>query len=305
MKTTVDYLSFRTKHNHFKILEALRPVFGTASDLVTMNTGLRGRDGWEKSAELMIVDFRVATIDYGGINQRDWLRVQIPGSGCEWVQRWDIVESLGAFLDAEIRRLDIALTTFLREVMYSDVLAAHAAGEFMGRNGGVNPNLKKIENSDKMVGNTAYIGLRTSDKMLRCYEKGKESLKALAGSQRAAITTYEGFPIEDVFRVELELKAKDIYVPFTAIGRRDEVFAGAYPFTAKLLEGVPEWRMQKLPDFKAKAAITQALENCRHSYGPTIRAGLEYCGGDYQKLLSIIMASEPSASLVEAGVLCV
>lgn len=305
MKTTIDYLSFRTKQNPYKIHEALKPVFGTASDMLTLEMGGRGRDGWANSASLMMVDFKIGTIDYGGETQRDWMRVQMPGSGCEWVQDWAMVPRVGESLEGEIRRLDIALTTFEREVSYSDVLAAHAGGEFKGRNGGINPNLKKIENSDTNAGNTAYIGLRTSDKMLRCYEKGKESLKALAGSQRASITHYEGYPIDDVFRVELELKAKEIYIPWTAIDRRDDVFAGAYPFTARLLDSASEWRMQKLPDFKAKAAMTKALENCRHSYGGIIRAGLLYCGGDRQKLLDLIMGSEPSRSLVDAGVLCV
>lgn len=305
MKTTIDYLSFRTRFDHFVILEKLKPIFGTAFDLLVLETGGKGRDGWAYSADLKIVDVKVGTIDYGGESQRGWARVQIPGSGCEWVQDWDAAEALGVTLEAEIRRLDIALTTFESEVTYADVLRAHAEGEFKGRNGGINPNLRRIENSDPMAGNTAYIGLRTSDKMLRCYEKGKESLKALAGSQRAAIKEYQGFPIEDVFRVELELKAKEIYIPFTAIGRRDHVFAGAYPFTSRLLEFVPEWRMQKLPDFKAKAAITKALENCRHSYGGILRAGLEYCGGDIQKLMALVIAEEPSRALVEAGVLTV
>lgn len=305
MKTTIDYLTLRTRSDHFTILEKLRPIFGTASDLLNLETGGKGRDGYTNTAELKIVDIKVGTIDYGGESQRGWARVQIPGSGCEWVQDWQLVEDLGNILEAEIRRLDIALTTFQGEITYSDVVLAHENGEFKGRKGGVNPNLKKIENSDPMTGNTAYIGLRTSDKFLRCYEKGKESLKALAGSQRAAITQYQGFPIEDVFRVELELKASEIYIPFSAIGRRDHVFAGAYPFTARLLPMAPQWTMQKLPDFKAKAAITKALENCRHSYGGILRAGLQYCGGDVQKLMALIIAEEPSRKLVEAGVLTV
>lgn len=305
MKTTIDYLSFRTKSNQYQILESLRPALGTAADLLTMFTGLPGHDGWAYRADLMLVDLKIGTIDYGGTHQREWLRVQMPGSGCEWVQDWAAIESLGETLEAEIRRLDIALTTFMREVTFSDVINAHAAGGFKGRHGGVSPNLRTIQHSDPSIGNTAYIGLRSSDKMLRCYEKGKESLKALGASQRAAITTYEGFPIDDVFRVELELKARETFIPFTAIGRRDDVFAGAYPFTSNLLVGVPEWRMQKLPDFKAKAAISKALENCRNSYGAIIRAGLDYCGGDHMKLLEIIMADEPSNALIEAGVMCV
>lgn len=273
--------------------------------MLTMDTGLPGHDGWAFRADLMLVDFKVGTIDYGGDYQRDWIRVQVPGSGCEWVQRWDLVEALGNALSAEVRRLDIAYTTFEREVTYQGVLLAHSVGDFKSSAGGHSPGMRTIENSDPKAGNTAYIGARTGDKMLRCYEKGKESLKALGASQRAAITTYMGYPIDDVFRVELELKAKETYIPWSAISRRDDVFSGAYPFCARLMVNAVPWKMQRLPDFKPKAAMTQAIENCRNSYGPIIKAGLLYFGGDHMRLLDAIMATEPSRTLLEAGVLTV
>lgn len=300
--TTIDYLSFRTQTNPFALHEYLKPVFGTVADMLTLETGGKGVEGWTYSADLMISDIKVGTINYGGETQRGWVRCQLPGAGCDWVQRWDLMEDLGGTLAAEIRRLDIAYTTYEREVMYQDVLLAHAMGEFKGLGGGRNPSMKTIESSDPMAGNTAYIGLRSSDKMLRCYEKGKESLKALAASQRAAITTYQGHHIEDVFRVELELKAKETFIPWPALQKRDQVFAGAYPFTAKLMANSVPWKMQKLPDFKPRATMTKALESCRHSYGGILRGAFQFFGGDHVRVLEMLMAEKPSDKLVEAGV---
>lgn len=304
MKTCIDWLSFRTRSGPFAILEHLRPLFGSAGDLLSLDSPVKGRDGWEYAHTIRIADLRIGSIDNGGFHQRDWVRCQLPASGCEWVQDWYQAEIMAAHLqEPEIRRLDIALTTFGGEMSYQAVIKAHAEGYFKGRFGGVNPNLRCIENSDPMHGNTAYIGTRTSDKFLRCYEKGKEALKALPDNQRRLISTYEGFPIDDVFRVELELKAKETFIPWTAIRRRDEVFSGAYPFCAELLPDCPEWKMQKLPDFKPRAALTAALENCRNSYGPTLRLALDFFGGDRDKLLQAILSEKPSDKLIELGVM--
>jgi phage replication initiation protein len=308
MKTCIDWLSFRTKSNQFKILENLRRIFGTAGadDLLTLRTGQKGRDGWETSSDLMISDIRIGGIDSGGDSQRDWLRVQLTGEGCSWVQHWDLVEVMAAYLEEpELRRLDIALTTFHGELGIDSVIKAHALGQFKGTTGGVSPGMRTIRNANKFEGDTVYIGDRKSDKFLRCYEKGKEAMKALPPNQRALITTYEGYPIDDVFRVELELKAKEIYIPWTAIRRRDDVFAGAYPFCASILPDVPEWKMQKMPDFKPRSDMTAALENCRNSYGSILRTALEFFGGDRDKLLNAILANQPSDRLIESGVLTI
>jgi hypothetical protein len=104
------------------------------------------------------------------------------------------------------------------------------------------------------------------------------------------------------------LKNVDKYIPWAAIGRRDEVFAGAYPFCADLLPGAPHWVMQELPSFKPRAALLQALGNAFRSYGGIVKAAHIAYGGTDEALLGIarsIMASEPSRHLVDSGVLTV
>ena len=43
MKTIVDWLKFRTLSDPFVVLEAIRPAFGTASALLTLEDGGRER----------------------------------------------------------------------------------------------------------------------------------------------------------------------------------------------------------------------------------------------------------------------
>lgn len=304
MKTTVDWLTFRTKSDPFEILEKLRPLFGTASDLLTLRTGIKGIDGWMRAGELVIAgDVSIGRIDYSGESQRGWVRVNLTGEGCGWVQDWEAAEGLrDSLAESEIKRLDIALTTYGGEVSHEMVIAAHARREFSS--GGRQPHYRVIGGSDPRAGRTIYVGKRAaSDKMLRCYEKGFEMLARVPESLRASVVEIQGAPVELIYRVELELKAETKFIAWSSIGARDEVFAGAYPFCAALLPGVAHVKLQTLPDFKPKCDLEAGLDHCRRAYGSIIRTALMAHGGDVAKVLERISSESPSRALIEAGVL--
>ena len=315
MKTTIDWLCFRTKSDPFKVLEALRPCFGTVGELLELRTGLKGKDGWLQGAEIVIPDHTLGRIDYAGDSQKGWVRVNITGDGCGWVQSWEQVEGLrGVLVDADIKRLDIAFTTHHGEVNDSMVVAAYEAGQFT--NGGRPPAMRSVISSDPCAGRTRYIGKRENHKFLRCYEKGWQLMKDLPDYAEflrkpgvQVVMDGVGYVnIQDVYRVELELKDVDKYICWTAISRRDEVFAGSYPFCASLLPDAPHWVMSELPSFKPKAALLKALSNAFRSYGGTWKAAHLAFGGDDEALLKIarmMLAEKPSSRLVESGVFTV
>ena len=86
MKTTVDWLKFRTTKSPFETLAAVAPAFGTTADLLTLGEPCKGRDGWlHRRAVLLAGDQTLAQIDYGGESQRGWARFDMSGAGCEWV----------------------------------------------------------------------------------------------------------------------------------------------------------------------------------------------------------------------------
>ena len=316
MKTTIDWLKFRSKLGPFDLLELVRPAFGSIGELLEIRTGSKGRDGWTYGADLVIPDHTIAHIDYGGASQRDWVRFDMPGGGCEWVQDWAAFEAFGmAQAECDIKRIDIALTTSDRSVVCDDlVVAAFEAGEFCC--GGRPPAMKSLVSSDPCAGKTRYIGKRENHKFLRCYEKGWELFKDFPDHAdflrkpgvRVAVDHLGMVEVQDLYRVELELKDVDKYIPWTVIGRRDEVFAGAYPFTAKLLPGVGHWVMKELPSFKPRAALIKALGNAFRSYGGTWKAAHLAYGGDDAALLRLgreMLADEPSRHLLDSGVLTV
>lgn len=304
MKTAVDWLSFRTKSNPFETMEAMRPMFGSASDLVQFVPGNKGRDGWERGGDIMMVDIRLGWMDYGGESQRGWVRVQLTGEGCGWVQDWYAAEKLQDTLEgADIKRLDIALTTFNGEVSDAMVAQAYAEGRFT--TWGRPPRMKSIVSSDPRAGRTRYIGTRTgADKFLRCYEKGWEMLTHVPETMRSQVNAIDGHDLATWYRVELELKAVAKYIPWNVLtDQRDATFAGAYPFCADLLPGVPEFKLQVLPDFKPRAALAGQVEHCRVAYGGALRIAVEVYGRD--KLLDMILGDKPSRALIDLGVLTV
>ena len=316
MKTTIDWLKFRCKLHPNKILELIRPAFGTVGEMLEIRTGAKPRDGWTSAFDVVIPDHTIAHIDFGGDSQRGWVRFDMPGKGCEWVQDWALLEDAFVSLpDCDIKRVDIAFTTADPSVASdSIVIAAFESGQFGC--GGRPPTMRSIVSSDPCAGKTRYIGKRENHKFLRCYEKGWELLKGLPESAEflrkpgvsMAVDHLGRVNAADLYRVELELKDVDKYIPWTVIGRRDEVFAGAYPFCASLLPGSPHWVMQELPSFKARATLIQSLGNAFRSYGGIWKAAHMAYGGDDAALLElgrIMLASEPSPRLVDSGLLTV
>lgn len=316
MKTTIDWLKFRSKFGPFDLLEFVRPAFGSVGELLELRTGAKPRDGWTHAAEIVIPDHVIAHIDYGGDSQRGWVRFDMPGTGCAWVQSWEALERFGLQnIETEISRIDIAFTTSDPSVVCdAKVVEAFEAGKFCA--GGRPPAMKSLVSSDACAGRTRYIGKRENHKFLRCYEKGWEMFKDLPSHAeflrkpgvQVAVDNMGLVNVQDLYRVELELKNVDKFIPWSVIGRRDDVFAGAYPFCAELLPEAPHWVMQELPSFKPRAALLKALSNAFRSYGGTWKAAHLAYGGDDAALLRLgreMLALEPSRHLVESGVLTV
>lgn len=304
-KTTIDWLRFRTKAEPRDILEAVRPMYGSAADSLGLKPLERGMLGFKKAAQIVLEDVPVARIDFGGESQRGWSRVDISGSGCQWVQDWEAARFVQELPQAQIKRLDIALTTWEGEVTHDLVVEAHSAGRFVLS--GRPPMLTQIIKSEETSGRTCYIGQREgSDKFMRCYEKGYEMLAKL-GPRRvvSAITHLDGFKVDDIYRCEVEFKSVTKDISWDVIPRRDEYFAGAYPFCADILPNVRPDKLKKRPDREAQISLDAALENCRIQFGPTILTALHAYHGDITSVWEKIIGEHHNQSLLEAGVLLV
>ena len=304
-KTTVDWFRFRSQAEPMEILEAMKPMYGQGR-LLGQSLRLVHQDrailGFKSSAAICFEDIQVGRMDYGGESQLGWVRVDIPGKGCEWVSDWDQV---GALEDAgaQIRRLDLALTTWKGEVTHEQVVSAHAAGRFTTR--GRPPHLQQHISTDPRAGRTCYIGKREkSDKFMRCYEKGFEMVGKM-GRMPGMCTEIDGCRVEDIYRAEVEFKASSTDIPWEVIERRDQYFAGAYPFCADILPNVECDILKRRPERAPQTDLAVALENCRIQFGPTLFTALMAYHGDMTTVWDKVIGREHNQALVEAGVLMV
>lgn len=302
MKTTVDYLRFRARGTVLEGLEALRGTFGPYGPSLGLKGGLKGYRGWDEAAEVRLGQMVIGRVDFGGESQRGWNRWDFGGRGLEWVQDWEALQDVEALPDAELRRLDVALTTWNGEITHETVVAAHAAGRFVTK--GRPPTLQTLISTDPMQGRTCYVGSRTQPKFFRAYEKGLEmAAKMPEGFEPSEI---DGSNIRDIYRCELELKASDsVSIPWETIERRDQYFAGAYPFCADVLPGVEADILKRRKERSAQQDLQAALANCRKQFGKTLFTALHAYHGDICAVFEKVVGDEHSLPLLEAGVLMV
>jgi DNA relaxase NicK len=302
-KTTVDYLTFRTQGEVKETAEAIAPLFGGMAQDLNLNPLQRGMQGFEQASEIRLADLRIGRMDYGGNSQRGWLRVTLTGQGCEWVNDWDEAERVLSELPrAEPKRLDLALTTWDGEVTHERVVAAHAVGGFCS--GGRPPALQQIISSDPRAGRTCYVGKRESDKFGRAYEKGLELVGKMGVGGRE-VTHIDGHAVEDIYRFEVELKAKTRPIPWEVIGGRDQYFAGSYPFLAELLPEVECDILMRRPERAPQTDLRAALDTVRHQFGATLFTALCAMDGDILAVWDRIVGYKHNEELLAAGVLLV
>lgn len=301
MRTTkIDYLGFRSKVHPQVIAETVGTMLG-AERRVGLVDPRHGRRGYESGWSLAVDGMVVGQVDAGGAHQRGWASVQVSGKGCSWVIDWRCVQDSLHDIDAEARRVDIALDTFRGEVTHDAVVAAHAEGRFTNR--GRKPNVRRIENWPREQGWTVEIGKRTSGVFFRGYEKGFEQANRLAAPGQV-IEKIDGVPVRDWYRCELELKAADGPLPLDLIERRDEYFAGAYPFLRDLVDSQP-FQLSQPRERGPQQDLSAYLACIRAQYGRGLFTALVAHRGDIGAVWSKIVGTEHSRSLIEAGVLLV
>lgn len=297
----VDWLGFRTKATPEEMRFSIERMLGEVAPVTLAKRG-RGALGYQEAGGIEVGGMLVGQYGTGGESQRGWSSFALTGQGCEWVRDWDLaVDELGEY-DAELRRCDLAVDTFRGEVTHAKVVAAHEAGGFTS--GGRRPNLSRIEGWPRENGWSCYVGKRDQGKMFRGYEKGFEQAKKFREAQGLVASSIDGHQVEDWYRCEVELKAKDRALPEDLIERRDEYFAGSYPFCADLVEVKP-FELSVAREKRPQLELEAALGLVRHQWGRTLFTALVAHHGDISAVWERIVGEGHSDALVKAGVLLV
>lgn len=299
--TKIDWLGFRTQAEVPASIEALRAVFGSMGDSLKATPLHRGYMGYEQAAELSLGGMTVGRLAYGGESQRGWVSVNITGRGCEWVEDWEqAVDALDSLPACESRRVDIALDTFKGECSREKVVDAYRDGGFT--TSGRPPKMTQIVPEDPLDGSTVYVGSRSQAKFFRGYDKGCEMVKGQRSD--VEITHINGVPILDIYRLELELKPKNCPLPLDLIERRDQYFAGAYPYLQTVLDVEPEVFRQSR-ESGPQRDLQAMLSQLQYQYGSTLFTALAAYHGDVGAVWEKVVGSKHNEALLQAGVLLV
>lgn len=302
--TFIDYMIFRCKTEPLIALESIKAIFGDLGGGIKGVKRDKGWNGFEHTQDIFLHNIRVGFMAYGnsGDQMRDWIRVEISGVGCKWIQDWSLVDQVAEIIpEFQFRRIDIAFDTFEREVLHQHILDAHDANLFTTNGSPPECNVIAPHNNESK-GRTVYIGCRDQFKYLRCYEKGFEIASQYPGIEMSHIN---GFPIGDLYRVELELKAKakEKDIPLDIIKNRDSYFAGAYPFLEQVLKTVNPMVIRSFPDKSKELALESALGLIRKQYGDYLFTALSAHSGDVAEVWKKIVGSKHSEKLLQSGIL--
>lgn len=210
------------------------------------------RDSWVLGDDMGFVCF-------GG--QRETMLITLNGQGCTnalagWEKRlYDFLSTVA--VRPSISRLDLAHDDL--DGAYLSVDWAEAQWHVRGFNqvaGGRFPSIERIGNWHKPSGKgrTLTIGLRTSGKFCRFYEKGKK----------------EGDRDSRWCRCEVEFKNSDRVIPFEALIDSSDFFAAAYPCFAQFVQIATPQRMA-IKQKTAQVVIEACIEVTKHQFGKYLR----------------------------------
>lgn len=162
--------------------------------------------------------------------------------------------------------------------------------------------MRLITSTDPNDGRTCYVGKRGSDKMFRGYEKG---LQLAAQHSALQVSTIGGHPIRDIYRCEVELQAETRPIPWEVVPRRDQYFAGAYPFLADVLPGVEADILMRRPERAPQLDLAEALAQCKRQFGGTLYTALHAFHGDIGAVWEQVCGDRHNPALLAAGALLV
>lgn len=317
-RSKVDFWAFRSKQNLGAIESVLGHVFADVQAEPRLHRRKSGWMGYDASADVLLGDMAVGKVAWGGESQRGWAYTSLSGRGCEWVSDWDRAQEAADVLDGyAVRRVDIAVDRFDPDG-FDNCLAAYRAGAFApAGQGGRPPKCKLITGELEEDGSTINVGTRERDKFFRGYEKGKQLFsKEIAASRaegkgafRMRVVGDDGrellWPVEDWFRYELELKPKTAPLPEDVIDRRDQYFAGAYPYLSTVLSDVESRALVMRREKGPQLDLAAALSNIQRSYGNTLFTALVAHHGDIGAVWAKVCGKKHSEPLLRAGVLLV
>lgn len=246
--------------------EKLESIFGFKVGKKRKN----GKNFYEQCYEINNHDdVVVGDLCIGG--QNNTMLVMLSGQGClmgdyGWQER--LYRFLQSANGAKITRLDLAHDDYDGTYLEIDDLNERETNKefyYFGKPARVTWHGDWKYGDRDNLGRTLQIGCRTSDKMFRAYEKGKQ-----LGDKNSLWV-----------RLEVELKAKHTLIPFDAIINPSEYFINLYPCFKQLFQ-YEEQTQSRIEYVKRtlKIKVEKGIDIFRHQFGRWLGFFRQWYGDD-------------------------
>lgn len=316
-KVKIDFLSITSSFKIEQIIAHFRHISPYAT--LEMRQQERGWCGYPFSGLLYYGDEQVGLVAWGAEHGREFF--SLSGAGCRYWNDWhcQLLREILLDLKARISRIDLALDFYRGEVRYDDCVAALAAGEFSLKQGGRKPWYQTHESQASWgnAGRTLEVGGKGTSKRIVCYEKGLEVFGKLAKKweEEPSSVVLDQFrfgqadcaeadtQVKDWMRLEVRYGNQDRDLDlddYEIVVKRDQYFAGAYPFCARVIERADGLRVPRMVTEK-QATVEKMKQAAKDSYGGLIRALRELGYGDAE-IVSQLIGMKISKRLEKAGI---
>lgn len=264
----IDWLAFTingdgSQKEHLSFQENLHGLFG-----ISPNEWKGTKFGWNGYKRRVNLGC-YGLLAYGGKAQNNTTHIEINGHGCALVKDWNAIYEWGHLTGSKITRCDLAHDDFEGKTVNINICQQWYADGLFSTNGRP-PKEFLYDDCNSGDGKTYQVGNRKSGKLVRMYEKGKE----------------QGDPNNPWFRIELELRNKDRYIPWDILIKPGQYLAGAY----KALHYLSEEQIKLKTTKKQKdMSIDRSVEWVRHAAGKHLNAIIQYYDGDISAVFEKIV----------------
>lgn len=312
-KSKIDWLAFTSAAD----LDQLELVLQVVWPSLVFSRNSHGMPGYPESHSALVDGVQFGMIGFGAKHGRNF--VSLTGTACktltdELVDVFHEALSLPE-IDATLSRLDLCFDLFKGERTFDHAVWAYSNGEFKRSTGGAISPEKKIVTTEKdgqNLGRTLYVGKRGGHVMARIYEKGLEVFARLPEDQRLMSEAREAvngapeahtFVADDWLRLEVEYRrqGKDVPLPLDMMLRRDEFFAGAYPYFASAL-GVADGVRPSALKSEFQVDVDVMMAHMKRSYGSFVHS-LKSLGFTDENVVECITSDRHNNKLVKSGLL--
>lgn len=315
-KAKIDFLAFTSSAD----VEALRVLLAVIWPDVVFSRNGHGMQGYPESMSITVDEVQYGLLGYGAPHGRNY--VSLTGTACKTLDD-ELVEVFHEALslpgiEAVLSRIDLCFDFYKGERTIEHALWSYEQGAFKRPRASSHPELKQVGTTKGGAnwGRTVYVGKRGGHVMARIYEKGLEvfaklpeemqfqsecrELEALEAQGQAPQVAFKA---DDWLRIEVEYRrqGKDILLPLDMMLRRDEYFAGAYPYCADALgvaDGVRPAGLKSDFDVDLLALMAHA----KNSYGSLIHS-LKELGFRDSEVVEYLSSGRNNNKLVRSGLL--